>query len=235
MSFKEIDEILKYNIDIEYKKFNQRLLPGIENIQGIRIPILRKISKEIYLNYDYRNFLKEYDEVYFENIMLKGFVIGNMNTKNDCLDEILDYIEEFIPKIDNWSICDSFCSSLKITKKHKKEMLLLVKEQVNMESEYQVRFALVMLLLYYVEESYLDEIFIIINNIDKSKKYYYIEMAIAWLLTEVYIKYPEYLIERIMDVRINDSIITKFIRKVKDSYKISDENTKELVYHISKR
>lgn len=233
MEFEDINKKLIENIDLKYKKFNENLLPGVDNIQGIRVPILRSIAKEIYRESDYIKFLNEYKEDYYEEIILKGFVIGLMKPPKNSIEEILYYTNKFIPKIYNWAVCDSFCSSLKITKKYREEFLMIVEENVSSEEEYDVRFSLVMLLAHYVEEDYLESIFKLINLIKVD--YYYVDMALAWLLTEIYTKYPEELLDNLYLLNINKEVEKKMIRKVKDSFKISDENTEKLVYHINKQ
>ena len=59
------------------------------------------------------------EDTYFEEIMLQGLVIGAM--KSD-IETVLFQVEQFVPKIDNWSVCDSFSNSLKIAEKHRGEV-----------------------------------------------------------------------------------------------------------------
>lgn len=51
---------------------------------------------------------------YFEEVMLQGMVLGYVKTD---LEEILRYIADFIPRIDNWSVCDSFCTYFEVYRK----------------------------------------------------------------------------------------------------------------------
>ena len=90
-----------------YQQFTARLLPDISNILGVRLPVLRKIAKQI-AKENWREFLRQNDEVYFEEIMLKGMVIGYI--KDASVHEIMKFTETFVPKINNWSVCDSFCA-----------------------------------------------------------------------------------------------------------------------------
>ena len=99
----------------EYKQFSSSLLPGIDNLLGVRLPALRKIAKQI-AKKDWRSYLENADEIYFEEIMLQGMVLGYIN---DDIEDVLGYIVDFVPKINNWSVCDSFCVGLKITNKNK--------------------------------------------------------------------------------------------------------------------
>lgn len=77
--------------------------------------MLRKIAKRI-TKENYLLFLAQGPEDYFEEKMLKGMVVGYLNPEKTGLDSILESVNNFIPKIDNWSVCDSFCSGLKCAK-----------------------------------------------------------------------------------------------------------------------
>ena len=116
--------------------------------------------------------------------MLQGMVIGG--AKED-INTILKYVKEFVPKIDNWAVCDTFCTSLKITKKYKKEMWKFIQEYLKSDKEFELRFAIVMILGYFIDEEYLEKDFKIFNNIKSDK--YYVKMALAWAISICVIKY----------------------------------------------
>lgn len=119
-----------------YQQFTARLLPGISNILGVRLPVLRKIAKQI-AKENWREFLRQNDEVYFEEIMLKGMVIGYI--KDASVHEIMKFTETFVPKINNWSVCDSFCAGLKITKQNQQQFWPLICSYLSSEEEFEVR------------------------------------------------------------------------------------------------
>lgn len=96
--------------DEKYKKFHSGLCPNIDNIIGVRLPKLREIAKEIAKG-DWRDFLATSSNDYYEEVMINGLVIAY--AKCD-VDEKLNYIESFVPKIDNWAICDSFAIALSL-------------------------------------------------------------------------------------------------------------------------
>ena len=63
-----------------YKEFNQKLLPGVEHVIGIRLPALRKLAKETAKG-DFRRYLDEAEkkigqDSLHEEIMLQGLVLG---------------------------------------------------------------------------------------------------------------------------------------------------------------
>ena len=213
-----IKERLLKEADETYKNFNQKLIPNINNILGVRVPILRKISKEIYKN-NWQEFLKLQPE-YFEEKMLQAMVIGLV--KDESL-LILKYIDSFIPQIDNWAVCDCFCSSLKFAKNNKELVWDFLHKYINSNKEYEIRFVLVMLLNYYIEEKYLNKIFKIIENYQYND--YYAHMGAAWLISICYIKYPEETTKYLLNSNIDTKTYNKSIQKIIESNKI-DKKTK---------
>ena len=73
--------------DEKYASFSSGLTPNCKPMIGVRIPELRKIAKEIAKG-NFRSFLKEGEEEYFEELDLKGMVIGYCKTD---IDEKLDF------------------------------------------------------------------------------------------------------------------------------------------------
>lgn len=133
-------------IDTDYQKFSAALIPTINNVLGVRLPELRKIAKKIAKG-DWRTYLKTAKDEYFEEIMLQGMVIGYIKTD---IEERLFYVASFVPKIDNWSVCDSFCTGLKSTKENKERVWAFLQPYLSSKNEYEIRFGVVMLLNYYI-------------------------------------------------------------------------------------
>ena len=50
----------------DYKNFSQSFIPSIDNVLGVRLPVLRKIAKEIYAKGNWQGFLKQTDFEYME-------------------------------------------------------------------------------------------------------------------------------------------------------------------------
>ena len=183
----EIKQDIKKRIyelaDEKYKDFHSRLCPGTTNIVGVRTPVLRNYAKELNRKYSLNELLKEIDDTLYEEIMLQGMLIGL--SKN--IEEVLKYTKTFIPKIDNWAICDVFCAGLKITKKYKKEMWNFIQKYLNSDKEFEIRFGIVIILDYYIDEEHLDKNFEIFQKIKNDN--YYVKMAIAWAISICLIKY----------------------------------------------
>jgi len=218
-------EIYSMTENNEYRKFTSSLLPGVDNILGVRLPNLRKLSKKIYKD-DWRTYLKHAADDTFEEIMVQGMVIGNINT---TADEILQYISWFVPKINNWSICDSFCAGLKKSvKKYPEQIWLFLKPYLTDDREYYLRFGIVMLLMHYINEQYIEEVLEILKQIDNSN-YYYVKMAIAWAVSVCFIKFPKKTMEYLIyNDNLDSYTYNKSLQKITESSRV-DDDTKKII------
>ncbi len=216
--YEEYIEDLKKLEDKEYKNFNSKLIPNIDskNIIGIRIPMLRKIAKKIAKN-EYYSFLELVQNKYFEETLIEGLVISNI----DDLDIFKNYYEKYIKKIDNWATCDTFCNSLKIVEKNKEILFKYFKDFLTIDSEYIIRCSLIIFLNFYNDEKYLNDIFNSLNNIDS--EYYYVKMAIAWLLSMIYVKYPDETLTFLKNNNLDKFTHNKTIQKIIESRRVNKE------------
>ena len=214
----EIKKKLLELSDPKYKEFHGGLCPGTENIIGVRVPVLRKYAQELFREKDWKQTIEEIDNEYYEEIMLQGMLIGQ--AKNEDINTILKYVEKYVPKIDNWAICDVFCAGLKVTKKYKKEMWKFIQKYLKSDKEFEIRFAVVMILDYYIDEEYLKEDFKIFDDIKHEG--YYVKMAVAWAISVCLIKYYEDTIEYLKTSKIDNWTYNKAIQKAIESYRISD-------------
>ena len=205
----------------DYQKFSASLIPNINNVLGVRTPILRKLSKEILKDKNNEKFLKTNQFKYMEEYMLKGMVIGLL--KNP-IEEVLVYTKEFVPTIDNWAVCDCFCCSLKITNKNLDAVWDFLQPYFKSEKEYEIRFAYVMLLNYYLIDEYIDKVIELIDTFKDDR--YYSKMAVAWLVSIAYIKYPQKTEKYLKKSKLNDWTFNKSIQKICESLKV-DKETKE--------
>lgn len=216
------EELIKLQ-DKKYKEFHGGLCPGTENIIGVRVPVLRNYAKELLKQYDFKELMKNIDNEYYEEIMLQGMLIG---LAKEEFSTILKYITNFIPKIDNWAVCDVFCAGLKITKKHKEEMWDFIQTYLKSNKEFEIRFGVVMLLDYYIEESYLNQNFEIFDSIKNTA--YYVQMAVAWAISISLIKYYDETIKYLKKAKIDKFTYNKALQKGIESYRITPEQKQEL-------
>ena len=215
--------------DKKYQEFQKGLCPGIDNIIGIRVPILRNYAKELLKKYNFKELMECINDNYYEEIMLQGMLIGGAKEEFNV---IINYIKEFIPKIDNWAVCDTFCTGLKIAKKHKDEMWLFLQKYLKSKKEFEVRFGVVMILDYFIDEEHLEENFKIFNNIKVDK--YYVQMAVAWAISICLIKYYDRTVKYLQkEADLDDFTYNKSIQKATESYRITDKQ-KDFLRSIKK-
>ena len=205
--------------DTKYKEFHSGLCPSTENIIGVRVPILRNYAKEIFNKYNWKQIIEEIDDEYYEEIMLKGMLIGL--AKKEDINIILKYVENYVPKIDNWAICDVFCAGLKITNRYKEEVWNFIQKYLKSNKEFEIRFAVVMILDFFVEPKYLQNNFEIFNNIKNDG--YYAKMAVAWAISVCLIKFYDETIKYLEASKLDNWTYNKAIQKAIESYRISNE------------
>lgn len=209
-----LNELFKY-ADVEYKTFHKKLIPNVseEKIIGVRIPQLRKIAK--CLDND------DFGWDYYEEIMLHGFYIGY---KKLDLPQRLNMLDEFIPKIDNWAVCDCVCSTLKFVKKNQAEFLDFLQKYMYSDKEYDVRFAVITLMDYYLDDEYIDYTLNYLKNIRSD--YYYVNMGAAWAFCTAFPKYKDKVLPLLENRQLSSEIHNMTISKIRDSYRV-DKDTKE--------
>jgi len=223
-----INKLLNQHIDKNYKLFHQKICFTKYEILGIKIPILRKICKQLLKDYDYQEILNKLNYKYYEHVMLHGLIIANAKVN---FDEKILLIDKFIPYIDNWAICDIFISELKLIKNNKELFLKYLLNLYQNKNEYYQRFFIVSLLNYYIDDEYID--FVLQKMLEIKSEYYYVKMAIAWCLSICLIKYFDKTYNYLITNKNNFDKWTynKSLQKGIESYRITKEN-KELLRKI---
>ena len=210
--------------DEKYKEFHSKLCPGTNNIIGVRVPLLRNYAKELFNEQTWKETIKQIDDEYYEEIMLQGMIIGL--ARKEYINNVLQYVENYIPKIDNWAICDVFCAGLKITQKNKKKVWDFIEKYFKSDKEFEIRFAIVMILDYFIDEEHLKKDFKVFNLIHHEG--YYVKMAVAWAISICIIKYYDETILYLKEAQIDNWTYNKAIQKAIESYRLSDEKKQNL-------
>lgn len=204
--------------DKKYQEFHSNLCPGTSNIIGVRVPDIRKYVKT--LQKKSPNYLEEIsinDFKYYEEILVYGLYIATSKMDDD---KLFYYLDKFVPLIDNWAICDIVCGSIKVTDKNKEAIYKYIKKYKNSKKEFERRFFVVML-FHFLDDDYLDKI---INDIDQMKMdEYYVSMAIAWLVSIIYIKQKDKGLKYLNDNNLDTKTYNKALQKIIESTRISKE------------
>lgn len=214
--------------DIKFREFSKSLCTTSKyEMIGVRTPDVRKYAKSL-LRENYMEFLNSDNIKYYEEELLKGILIGELKAP---IDDVFKYLKDFVPTIDNWAVCDCLCASLKCTNKNMDEMWNFLQKYIKSDREYEIRFALVMYLDYFIDVKYLGEIFCQIEGI--TNKEYYVKMAIAWFLAESFIKERNLTLDFLERAKIDGWTYNKALQKIVESYRVS-EGDKDMARKMKK-
>jgi len=211
-----IQELIR-NTDSDFLQFNKKLIFTKYSMIGIRTPILKDIAKKISKG-NIISYLDNCNCTYYEEILLFGFVLSYVKD----LDLFFRYFYKFISYIDNWAVCDMCIASMKIIKKNKDVFLSHIKNLINSKEEYYVRVGVIILLDYYLDDMYIDQVFELLDSIDREE--YYINMAIAWCISICFIKYRDKTLSYLSDCKLNKFTFNKALQKARESKRISIED-----------
>ncbi len=228
---KEIYKKYKYYLnskkDIKYKEFSSKIIQD-ETLIGIKIPILKQIAKEIYKG-NYKEYLQISLNETYEEKLIYGLIIGNIKEFDN---DTKKYIDTYSKMINNWALCDLFCSNLKCVNKNKDNLLKYIKKRIKNKNPWIRRMCFVLLLDYYIEKQNLKIIFQLCDTYNTND--YYVEMSVAWLISICYIKYKPETKEYLNNNKLNDFTYNKALQKIIESKRITKEE-KENIRKMKRR
>lgn len=243
----EIRNRLRTMSDAGYKEFSASLIPasGRGIMLGIRLPALREYARELAKG-DWRGELAFGEDIYFEETMLRGMILGYGCRE---IGELFRYLEDFIPRVENWSVCDSVCSGLKLVERHPEETWTFLGSYLASGAEFPVRVGLIILLDHFVklsadgkkitrrrqitmadlqgreeESPYLERILGVLDR--EFTEGYYAQMAAAWLLAELFVTYPVRTLRALRELCLDSFTRKKSVQKIRES-RIPDPGVKE--------
>lgn len=217
MIVEEITNELFKMQDEKYRDFNSKLIPTVdkESMIGVRTPELRKYAKQLVKREDVGEFLHSVPHKYFDENQLHAFILAEIKDFGVCLEEV----KNFLPYIDNWATCDQL--SPKVFKKYRKELLLHIKEWINSDKTYTVRFGIGMLMEHFLDEEFDFTYPEMVAEIRSEE--YYINMMTAWYFATALAKQYEKVLPFIENKKLDTWTHNKAIQKAVESYRITDE------------
>lgn len=202
--------------DNKYKSFQCALMPTVSRdaVIGARTPLLRAMSKELYGTAEACRFMRELPHAYYEENNLHAFLIERISDFDECISAL----DIFLPFVDNWATCDSMTPRCLI--KRPEALLKKIGEWLKSEHTYTVRFAIKMLMTFFLDErfdeSYLDAVASLRSD------EYYVNMMIAWYFATALAKQEKSTLPYFEQAKLAPWIHNKAIQKALESYRISD-------------
>lgn len=202
----------------KYKAFILKLTPTLkeEEVIGVRMPALRQMAKKTAKQPDALTLVAE--PRYYEERMIEAITVGYLK-KN--LAEKKDAVHGIVKKLDNWAICDSFCSTLKMKPEEKEAYFDFIKNYFLSGKEYESRFAAVMSLNYFAEQPYMDRVLAHFEEINHQG--YYVKMALAWAISVFYTKDPKKIENYLNKQTLDRFTHNKAIQKITESNRVTKE------------
>lgn len=203
--------------DAGYREFQSKLMPGIDpdTVIGIRVPVLRRFSKQLAGTQEAEAFLSELPHRYYEENNLHMLLITAIRDYETCLAQV----ERFLPYIDNWATCDfpaPVCFAA-----HRQELLSHIEKWLCSGHTYTIRYGIGMLMRLYLDEEFEEDYLARVAEIHSDE--YYVNMMIAWYFATALAKQWDATIPYLEQHRLSDRVHAKTIQKAIESYRITKE------------
>jgi len=253
----ETRQMLRDLAEEKYRDFSSALVPGETKMLGVRLPKLREMAKKLAKG-NWKEEL-EHQDLYFEEVMLRGMVISYATLKMEP-EDAFPYIRDFIPYVTSWSVCDSVFMKMDILKKDRDLTWEFLIPYMESGEEFKVRTALIIMMAHLLRcdadgrkmsrlrkvtmehLSQADEeskragkyTALILGTINRPyTEGYYAHMAAAWLVAESFCVFPATTDSFLKSCCLDTVTYNKALQKITES-KIPDENVKEYIRSLKK-
>ena len=238
--------------DERYRNGHLRVINALSDtkIMGVHIPELKNLTKELFKRQDAEQFLSSFElefragNLCFEEKIVWGLLINALNAPET---QKYAYLRAFVPAMDNWAVCDTICCNIKWIK-DKNTLWEFLQPYFDSDSEFDVRFAVVMSMIFFLDEESFPKVTSKLDSLDFSKiqseflspkeaksaqkvrgvakgeRPYYVRMAVAWLLATALAKIPEMTRAYVNSCRLPEDVIRLYKRKARESFKTRDVN-----------
>lgn len=213
-------------------------------VMGLHSPEIKKVAKELAQQgaiITVKRFEQEPSwSLCYEETVIWGYLI---NMCGCTLDERFAMLSNYIPVMDNWAVCDSYCAHAKwMAKADKMRLWEFLLPWFSSSREFEVRFAVVASMCYMLDGEWLNKVFNRIDSLDfesvnsdyisvkqkpqraqlgmvQGKSPYYVRMAVAWLLATALAKYPDATRRFVSASHLPDDVIKLYMRKARESFR----------------
>ncbi len=210
----QVHKDLEARASEKLREFSSGLMPTVnkEQMLGVPVPEVRKLARQYLKSYTLDKYLAELPHRYWEELLLHGELL---NLYSD-FETALERVETLLPYINDWASCDTL--SLKAFAKNRQLLLFQCSQWLERQHEYTVRFGLVCLKQYYLDELFSREILALAASVRREE--YYIRMAQAWFFAEALLKQPDATLPFLTEGRLLAWVHNKSIQKACESKRV---------------
>ena len=226
----------RFHHDEKYRQGHIRIINALpeRRILGLHLPEMKQVAKELAKQVDVLDILHAFEQenqadrfrLTYEETLVWGLTI---NALKCSWEERLSFLKRYIPVLDNWAVCDSFCCNAKWALKIPPQVLWdFLLPYYQSDKEFEVRFAIVMSMCYLLKEEWLLPIFEKLQQIDLpsiQSEYtnlpspYYVRMGMAWLLATALAKFPNETRNFVNVSSLTEDVKRLYARKARESFK----------------
>lgn len=201
--------------DRQYAEFQARLVPGVapDSIIGIRVPLLRDFAKDFAREADCSRFLSLLPHRYYDENMLHALLLSQLKDMDECVARV----EEFLPYVDNWAVCDIM--SPKVFGRHPARLMDKAVEWSRSPHVYTCRFGLAMLMSHFLDSRFSPSVLDTAAAVESDE--YYVRMMVAWFFATALAKQWDAAIPYLQQRRLGVWVHNKTIQKACESYRIT--------------
>lgn len=203
--------------DLSYKEFHRKLIPNVnpDTILGVRVPEIRRLARSIRGTPEAEEFLHQLPHHYYDENILHGALLSFSRS----YEETVSLLEEFLPYVDNWAVCDLI--SPQAFRAHPAALPEQVKMWISSDHPYTIRFGLGVLMSFYLDDCFCPKYLAWAASLRSGE--YYVNMMIAWYLATALAKQWEAALQYLTQNRLDPWVHSKTIQKAVESCRISPE------------
>lgn len=236
----------RFRNDAHYRDGHLRVINALPSrrVLGLQTPEMKDVARSLSRNGGIK-IIRRFEctpneSLCYEETVIWGFLI---NLEKCSIDERLSMLSKYIPTLDNWAVCDSFCANAKWMARADKNILWKFLQQwFDSTNEFEVRFAIVASMSYLLNEEWIERIFMRVSNLNfdcieseyksikgkplttqegsvQGKKPYYVRMGAAWLLATALAKFPEKTKAFVGTSNLPEDVKKLYVRKAKESFR----------------
>lgn len=215
------DDTLLLHAESSYAAFSAALIPGCSRpILGVRLPVLRQLAAALNRRF---GGIPAIQPASFESVMLLGFCTA---LTPGTFEERQARIERFLPFIDNWSLCDSFCASLRFPAAEAEAWFSWLSALAVSPQAYEARFAVVCASSRFPAAVFGLRVLRLLTTVTCTA--YYTRMGVAWAAATLYRSLPSDVTALLEAGHLDVWTHNKAIQKICESRTTPSEAKREL-------
>lgn len=213
----EIRKELFASQDLKYRDFHAKLIPDYdkERVIGVRSPQVKKIAKCFSKRNDTDEFLADLPHRYYEENNVHGVIICGFSDYG----RTVEYLDKFLPYVDNWATCDLL--KPKAFAKNRDKLINDIDRWLASGETYTERFGMGMLMTHFLDGDFKEEYLEKVYSVRSGE--YYINMMKAWFFATALAKQWDSAVKVVENKLLDRWSHNKTIQKAVESYRITDK------------